>query len=51
MTLYFKLDSAPMNAQEYHLQAEVFKGKWEAFKDQPLPWYLQLEAWRLILME
>lgn len=51
MTLYLKLNSSPISIQDYHLQAEVFKEKWESFKDQPLPWYVRLDPLRLILME
>lgn len=51
MTIYLKLNSSPNSIQDYHLQAEVFKEKWESLKDQPLPWYVRLDALRLILME
>ncbi|WP_293085458.1 molybdate ABC transporter permease subunit [Moorena sp. SIO3H5] len=39
------------NPQQYHLQAEVFKEKWHQIKAWPQPWYVQLDALRLILME
>ena len=39
------------NPQQYHLQAEVFKEKWHQIKAWPEPWYVQLDALRLILME
>ena len=51
MTLYLKLNSSPTNPQDYHLQAEVFKEKWELLKDRPFPWYVCLDPVRLILME
>lgn len=51
VTLYLKLHSAPHHAQDYHLQAEVFKEKWRAMKDNPFPWYVHFEPIRLILME
>jgi molybdate transport system permease protein len=51
MTLYLKLNSAPTNLQDYHLQAEVFKEKWQIIKEQPFPWYVALEPIRLILLE
>ena len=51
MTLYLKLNSAPTNLQNYHLQAEVFKEKWQIIKEQPFPWYVALEPIRLILLE
>jgi len=51
VTLYLKLHSPATNTQEYHLQAEVFKDKWENLKNQPLPWHIHLDSLRLILME
>jgi molybdate transport system permease protein len=51
MTLYLKLNSSPSHPQDYHLQAEVFKEKWESFKDKPYPWHIRLDPLRLILME
>ena len=50
MTLFLKFNAAPLGAQDYHVQAEVFKEKWNAIKDQPLPWYARLDAARLMLM-
>ncbi|MEO8891376.1 MAG: molybdate ABC transporter permease subunit [Coleofasciculaceae cyanobacterium] len=50
MTLYLKLNSAPANSQDYHLQAEIFKEKWEIIKERPLPWYVTLDPKRLILL-
>ena len=51
VTLYLKLHSPATNTQEYHLQAEIFKDKWENLKNQPLPWHIHLDPLRLILME
>lgn len=51
MTLYLKLNSSPSHPEDYHLQAEVFKEKWESFKDQPYPWHIRLDPLRLILLE
>ncbi|MCL1470089.1 molybdate ABC transporter permease subunit [Argonema antarcticum] len=51
MTLYLKLHAPPVNAKDYHLQAEVFKEKWAVLKDTPLPWYIGLDPLRLFLME
>ncbi|MEG3926813.1 MULTISPECIES: molybdate ABC transporter permease subunit [unclassified Microcoleus] len=51
VTLYLKLHSPPHDSQDYHLQAEVFKEKWRAIKDNPFPWYVHIEPIRLILME
>ena len=51
MTLYLKLQHPPINPNDYHLQAEVFKEKWAVLKDRPFPWHVRLEPLRLILME
>ncbi len=50
MTLLLKFNAAPTGSQDYHVQAEIFKDKWNAIKDQPFPWYVQLDPARLILM-
>ncbi|MGA9383282.1 MAG: sulfate/molybdate ABC transporter ATP-binding protein, partial [Phormidium sp.] len=50
MTLFLKLNSPPNSPEDYHLQAEVFKEKWEKLKDCPLPWQIHLHPLRLILM-
>lgn len=49
VTLYLKLSAPPTNSQDYHLQAEVFREKWETLKAQPFPWWVQLHPLRLIL--
>ncbi|WP_143289473.1 sulfate/molybdate ABC transporter ATP-binding protein, partial [Brunnivagina elsteri] len=51
MTVFLKLQNPPENVEDYHLQAEVFKEKWEKIKNQPFPCYLRLDSLRLILME
>ncbi len=48
MTLFLKFKAASTNSQDYHVQAEIFKEKWNAIKEQPLPWYVRLD--RLIWM-
>lgn len=50
MTLFLKLNAAPQDSQDYHVQAEIFKEKWQAIKNHPLPWYVRFESLRLILM-
>ncbi len=50
MTLYLKLHHPPINPNDYHLQAEVFKEKWAVLKDRPFPWHIRLDPLRLILM-
>jgi molybdate transport system permease protein len=44
------LNATPENPQDYHLQAEIFKEKWEAIKNHPFPWYVRFDPLRLILM-
>jgi molybdate transport system permease protein len=50
MTLFLKLNTEPQNPQDYHVQAEVFKEKWQAMKDCPLPWYIRFDPLRLMLL-
>jgi molybdate transport system permease protein len=40
----------PENAPEFDLQAEVFREKWERFRDQPQPWHVRLSSDALFLM-
>ncbi|MGB8701836.1 MAG: sulfate/molybdate ABC transporter ATP-binding protein, partial [Thermosynechococcaceae cyanobacterium] len=51
MTLFLKLQSAPNSPSDYHLQAEIFKEKWNFLKDQPFPWQVHLDPMRLLLLE
>ncbi|MBF2014246.1 MAG: sulfate/molybdate ABC transporter ATP-binding protein [Rivularia sp. T60_A2020_040] len=51
MTLYLKLHNPPTQANDYHIQAEVFKEKWTTFKNHPFPWYVKLDPMRLFLMQ
>ncbi|GAC1460677.1 MAG: sulfate/molybdate ABC transporter ATP-binding protein [Chamaesiphon sp.] len=50
ITLFLKFNSAPTSSQDYHVQAEIFKDKWNTIKDQSFPWYVRLDPLRLILM-
>jgi molybdate transport system permease protein len=50
MTLFLKLNAAPQDSQDYHVEAEIFKEKWEAIKNHPFPWYVRFDPLRLILM-
>jgi molybdate transport system permease protein len=51
MTLYLKLHQPAIAANDYHLQAEVFKEKWQILKTQPLPWQIHLDPARLLLLK
>jgi molybdate transport system permease protein len=50
MTLYLKLHSPPDKANDYHLQAELFKETWAKLKDKPYPWHIRLNSLNLFLM-
>jgi len=51
MTLYLKLNQPANHPDDYHLQAEVFKEKWQQLKVRPFPWNLQLSPLRLMLLK
>jgi molybdate ABC transporter permease protein len=50
MTLFLKLNAESQGAQDYHVQAEVFKEKWQNLKDHPFPWYVRFDPLRLMLL-
>lgn len=50
MTLFIKLNTPPENSEDYHLQAEVFKEKWEQLKHRLFPWFVCLDSLRLLLL-
>jgi molybdate transport system permease protein len=49
-TLFLRLHQPVGNSSEYHLQAEVFKEKWERFRDRPFPWHVRLSQDSLFLL-
>lgn len=51
MTLYLKLNRPANNPEDYHLQAEVFKDKWELLKDRPFPWQVKLSPAKIMLLK
>jgi molybdate transport system permease protein len=51
MTLYLKLGEPPTGPEDYYLQAEVFKEKWAGLKNRPMPWFVCLEALKLLLLK
>lgn len=51
MTLFLKFNIPTAHGRDYHLQAEVFKEKWDILKQKPQPWLVQLNPLRLILLE
>ncbi len=50
MTIYLKLGKPPTDTDDYHIEAEVFKEKWERLKDRPMPWFIGLDTSRLLLL-
>src|SRR5215472_9638032 len=50
ITLYLRLHKPPEESGIYDLQAEVFKEKWEKFRDRPQPWNLKLSPESLFVM-
>ncbi len=50
MTVYLKLGEPPTHRDDYHLQAEVFKEKWGQLNDRPMPWLINLDRSRLLLL-
>ncbi len=43
-------DSSPDTSDGFDLQAEVFKEKWERFRNEPQPWHVRLSPSALFLM-
>jgi ABC-type sulfate/molybdate transport systems ATPase subunit len=50
LTLYLKLNQPSSHDKDYHLQAEIFKDRWNEIKNQPFPLYVRLDPARLLLM-
>jgi len=46
-TVYLRLDDAPDSG--WHLQAEVWKDRWEELKNRPAPWHVRLDPSRLFV--
>ncbi len=43
-------EGSPANPADFHVQAEVFKQEWEAFRNLPQPWQVELAPDRLFLL-
>ena len=50
ITLFLRLQQPADNSDEPHLQAEVFKEKWERFRERPFPWHVRLSPDSLMLL-
>ncbi len=51
VSVYLKLNYPCRDFEDYDLQVEIYKEKWVCIKERPFPWYVRLEAGRLMLME
>jgi len=49
VTLYLGLRQ-PVEGASFDLQAEVFKEKWQRFRERPMPWHVRLSPDALFLM-
>ena len=50
VTLDLRIGGPPANPPDFHVQAEVFKQEWEAFRNLPQPWRVELTPDRLFLL-
>jgi molybdate transport system permease protein len=51
VTIYLHLHQPPAGpATPHHLQAEVYKEKWQKFRDRPLPWRVRLSPEAVLVM-
>jgi molybdate transport system permease protein len=51
VTLYLTLNQPPSPDREPQLLAEVYKEKWQRFRDKLLPWKVRLRSDALFLMK
>ncbi|MEL7420085.1 MAG: molybdate ABC transporter permease subunit, partial [Cyanobacteria bacterium J06555_3] len=51
LTLYLKLNQPANSPEDYHLQAEVFKARWQSLKDIPSPLKLKIDILQIMLLE
>jgi molybdate transport system permease protein len=49
ITLYLTLHRPPTHENDYHLQAEIFREKWDNLKVRPFPWFVQLDPAQLFI--
>ncbi|MEN9222268.1 MAG: sulfate/molybdate ABC transporter ATP-binding protein, partial [Thermostichus sp. BF3_bins_97] len=48
-TLFLKLNHPPDHEQDYHLQAEVFRERWQEIQTWGSPWWLHLDPGHLMV--
>jgi molybdate transport system permease protein len=51
VTLYLKLNEPSGDEKDFHIQAELYKDRWQEIKDKPFPWLVTLDPLRLLLLE
>lgn len=49
VTLYLKLNESANHPEDYHLEAEIIKDKWQELKYRPFPWLIQLNPLQIML--
>ncbi len=49
VTLFLKLNRPPDHEQDYHLQAEVFRERWQEIQSWGSPWWLHLDPSTLMV--
>jgi len=50
VTLDLRIGAPPSSAADFHVQAEVFKQEWDAFRNLPQPWRVELAPDRVFLL-
>jgi len=50
ITLYLRLQQKADDSDAPHMQAEVFKEKWERFRERPFPWNVRLAPEAVMLL-
>jgi molybdate transport system permease protein len=50
VTLDLRIGGPPSRSADFHVQAEVFKQEWDAFRNLPQPWQIELALDRLFLL-
>jgi molybdate transport system permease protein len=50
VTLDLRIGRPPESPSDFHIQAEVFKREWDAFRNIPQPWQIELAPDRLFVL-
>jgi ABC-type sulfate/molybdate transport systems ATPase subunit len=50
VTLDLRIGAPPASPADFHVQAEVFKQEWDAFRNLPQPWQVEFAPDRLFLL-